>query len=37
VLGPALATFALTKNPKTDNAMMKTRNGLFFPDFNVSQ
>ena len=28
MLGPALATFALTRIPKTDNARMKTRNGL---------
>ena len=35
VLGPALATFALTKNPKIDNAMMKTRNSFFLPE--VSQ
>ena len=36
VLGPALATSALTRNPKIDNAIMKTRNGLFFPDLEVS-
>jgi hypothetical protein len=28
MLGPALATFALTRIPKTDNVRMKTRNGL---------
>jgi hypothetical protein len=28
MLGPALATFALARIPKTDNARMKTRNGL---------
>lgn len=28
MLGPALATFALTRIPKTDNARMETRNGL---------
>ena len=28
MLGPAVATFALTRIPRTDNARMKTRNGL---------
>jgi hypothetical protein len=28
MLGPALATFALARIPKTDKARMKTRNGL---------
>ena len=28
MLGPASATFALTRIPRTDNARMKTRNGL---------
>jgi len=28
MLGPALATFALARIPRTDNARMKTRNGL---------
>ncbi len=32
-----VATFAPTKTPKADNAMMKTRNGLFFPDPRASQ
>jgi len=32
VLGPATATFALTRTPTTDNARMKTRTGLIFPD-----
>jgi hypothetical protein len=32
-----LARFALTRIPRTDTERMKARNGLFFPDLEVSR
>jgi hypothetical protein len=32
-----VAAFALTRIPRSDNARMKTRNGLFLPDPQVSR